>query len=100
MGEVVDIKKFKPLNKKDSMESDLAMFAVLWFSEHFSELFSNLDIEVRYALVISTYRFMLDCEKTGDVTISKEGFSIDSEASEQLKERINQAVDFTPEKLN
>ena len=36
------------------------MFAVLYFSEHFAKLYSDVDIEVRYALVISIYRYMAD----------------------------------------
>jgi hypothetical protein len=100
MGDLIDLKKYKPLNKRDGIESDIAMFSVLWFVEHFGELLSGLDVEVRYALVISTYRFMLDCEKNGDVTINKEGFSIDNEASKQLQHKIKNAVDFIPEKLN
>jgi len=94
MGDIVKIKDYKPANKQDTKESDLAMFSVLWFSQHFGELFTDLDDEVKYALVISTYRFMVDAETTEDVEINSEGFSITNEASKDLKNRIKGAVDW------
>jgi len=100
MGEVIDIKDFKPLAKKDSKESDLAMFSILYFTEHFGELLAHLEDEVRYALIISVYRFMLDAESNKAVDITKEGFSIDNEASEELREKVFGAVDFDKEKLH
>ena len=60
MGEVINLKDILPLAKKESKESDLVMFAVLYFSEYFAKLYSDVDIEVRYALVISIYRYMAD----------------------------------------
>ena len=70
MGEVINIQDILPLAKKESKESDLAMFAILYFSENFAELYSDVDIEVRYALVISIYRYMVDAEKNGAVEIN------------------------------
>ena len=94
MGEVINLKDILPLAKKESKESDLAMFAVLYFSENFAELYSDVDIEVRYALVISIYRYMADAEKEGAVEINEEGFSISHEASEDLHEKIKKVIDF------
>ena len=94
MGEVINIQDILPLAKKESKESDLAMFAVLYFSENFAELYSDVDIEVRYALVISIYRYMVDAEKEGAVEINGEGFSIAPEASEDLRKKIARVVDF------
>ena len=100
MGDVIKINKYKPNNKQDTKDSDLAMFSVLWFCEHFGDLFSDLDEEVRYALVISTYRFMVDAETTGDVEISSEGFSIDTKSSKELQAKIKDAVDWKNTHLN
>ena len=94
MGEVINIQDILPSEKKESKESDLAMFAVLYFSENFAELYSDVDIEVRYALVISIYRYMVDAEKEGAVEINEEGFSIAPEASEDLCKQIKRVVDF------
>lgn len=94
MGEVINIQDILPLAKKESKESDLAMFAILYFSENFAELYSDVDIEVRYALVISIYRYMVDAEKNGAVEINHEGFSIAPEASEDLHKKIERVVDF------
>ena len=94
MGEVINIQDILPLAKKESKESDLAMFAVLYFSEYFAKLYSDVDIEVRYALVISIYRYMADAEKEGAVEINEEGFSISPEASEDLHEKIKKVIDF------
>ena len=100
MGDIIQINKFKPEASKDSKESDVAMFSVLWFTEHFGELFEDLELEVRYALIISTYRFMVDAESNGDVEITEEGCSIDNETSKELQNKIKSAVDYTTEKLN
>jgi len=100
MADIIKIDKYKPINKQDTKESDLAMFSVLWFTEHFGELLSGLDDEVRYALVISTYRFMMDAESTGEVEITSEGFSIATEASIDLQNRIKSAVDWKKTHLN
>ena len=94
MGEVINLKDILPLAKKESKESDLAMFAVLYFSEHFAKLYSDVDIEVRYALVISIYRYMADAEKEGAVEINADGFSISFEASEDLQKKIKKVIDF------
>ena len=94
MGEVINLKDILPLAKKESKESDLAMFAILYFCEHFAKLYSDVDIEVRYALVISIYRYMADAEKEGAVEINEEGFSISPEASEDLHEKIKKVIDF------
>ena len=93
MGEVINIQDILPSEKIESKESDLAMFAVLYFSENFAELYSDVDIEVRYALVISIYRYMVEAEKEGAVEISKEGFSIASEAGKDLRKKIERVVD-------
>jgi len=100
MGDLIKIRDYKPTNKQDTKESDLAMFSVLWFSQHFGELFTDLDNEVKYALVISTYRFMVDAETTKDVEINSEGFSITNEASQDLQARIKDAVNWKPTHLN
>ena len=100
MADIINIKNYKPENKKDSKESDLAMFAILWFQEHFDELLSDLDLEVKYALVISAYRFMIDAEASEEVEIGDEGFSISQEASQLLKNKIQGAIDFQPKRLN
>ena len=100
MADIIKIKNYKPTNKQDTKESDLAMFSVLWFSKHFGELLSDLDEEVRYALVISVYRFMVDAEIGGDVDITEEGFEIDNEASKDLQARIKGAVDWKKTHLN
>jgi hypothetical protein len=100
MADIIKIDKYKPINKQDTKESDLAMFSVLWFTEHFGELLSGLDEEIRYALVISTYRFMVDAEKTGEAEITSEGFSITTEASIDLQDRIKGAVDWKKTHLN
>ena len=94
MGEVINIKNILPLAKKDSKETELAMFSVLYFSEHFAEIYSELEIDVRYALVISIYRYMVDAEKDGAVEINAEGFSISPEASEDLHKKIKNVIDF------
>ena len=94
MGEVINIQDILPSVKKESKEGDLALFAVLYFSENFAELYSDVDIKVRFTLVISIYRYMVDAEKEGAVQIIEEGFSITPEASEDLRKKIARVVDF------
>ena len=92
MGEVINIEEYPLLSKKDSKESDIAMFTILYFNEHFSELYSDLEIEIQYALIISMYRYMVDAEKAGDVEISEDGFSIALEASKILNNKLKAVV--------
>ena len=94
MGEVINIKDFVPMVGKNSKESDLAMLSVLYFIENFAELHSEVEIEVRYALIISIYRYMVAAERAGEVEINEEGFSIDSKTSQDLRSKIKRAVDM------
>ena len=96
MGDIIEYKKHhlhKIDTSPDAKNSDLAMFAILFFQKHFTEELKDIDLEVKYALVISVYRFMVEAEKNGDVEITKDGFEVNNEASLELQERIRNAVD-------
>ena len=74
--------------KDDNKLNDISMFAIIYFQEHFEKDLSHLDAEIRYALIISVYRYIVEAEKAGEVIIDNEGFSIEQEASDDLREKL------------
>ena len=74
--------------KDDNKLNDISMFAIIYFQEHFEKDLSHLDAEIRYALIISVYRYIVEAEKAGKVIIDNEGFSIEQEASDDLREKL------------
>ena len=94
MSKIINLNQYKSSLKDDNKFSDISMFAIMYFQEHFEKDLSHLDSEIKYALIISVYRYIVEAEKAGEVIIDHEGFSIEQEASDDLRRKIKEAINF------
>ena len=94
MSKIINLNQYKSSLEDDNKLSDISMFAIMYFQEHFEKDLSHLDAEIRYALIISVYRYIVEAEKAGEVIIDHEGFSIEQEASADLRRKIKEAINF------
>ena len=100
MGKIIEFKNLKKntetrkkYSSQEDLENDLAMFSVLYFQEHFGKELKTINEEVKHALIISIYRFMVEAEKYGEVELLEEGLSIEEQASEELQRKIRNNVE-------
>ena len=99
MGKIIDLNGYK--NKTVTNKVDqLALFSVFFFNEEYGEQVEALDIEVKYALMIMTYKFLSDAQKDGTLMLNKKGFSIDTEVKTELKDCIETAIKAQAKFLN
>jgi len=91
MGKIIDLKGYKD-KALTSKVDQLALFSVFFFNEEYGEQVKDLDLEVKYALVIMTYKFLSAAREDGTVIINKKGFSIETEVKTELKTCIESAI--------
>jgi hypothetical protein len=91
MGDVIDIQTRTPRVKQEE-GVDLALLSVFYFTDEFSALAVELEEEVRHALVIMVYRYLLDSQAHGDLELNERGFTLATDAAERLKGLVEEAI--------
>ena len=91
MGKIIDLKGYKDKALANRVDR-LALLSVFYFKDEYGEEVKDLEEEVKYALVIMTYKFLSAAHKDGTVIINKKGFSIEAEVKEELKLCIESAI--------
>ena len=81
-------------NKQEMPNSfdKLDLFSVFYFHEEYGDLVSELETEVKYALVLMTYKFLFAARKAGDLKLNEKGFSIEAGARDDLRDCIINAI--------
>jgi hypothetical protein len=91
MGNVIDIKSRVPLVLREE-GVDLALLSVFYFTDEFSKLAKDLEEEVRHALVLMVYRYLVDAETHGDLELNEKGFTLTTDAGDRLKNLVKEAI--------
>ena len=82
--------EFDPLAPSPSI--DLALLSVFYFTDEFSALAVELDEEIRHALVIMVYRYLIDAQEHGDLELNDRGFTLATDAADDLRKKIENAI--------
>ena len=78
----------------DFKEYNLSVFSIRFFKQNFARLLDESDDELRYALIIAIYRYMVEAEKDGNIKMKGENFSISMQSDKALMKKIETAVAF------
>ena len=78
----------------DFKEYNLSVFSIRFFKQNFARLLDESDDELRYALIIAIYRYMVEAEKDGNIKMKGENFSISMKSDKALMEKVETAVAF------
>ena len=87
----------------DFKEYNLSVFSIRFFKQNFARLLDESDDELRYALIIAIYRYMVEAEKDGNIKMKGENFSISMQSDKALMDKVEKAVAFgleLPESLH
>ena len=78
----------------DFKEYNLSVFSIRFFKQNFARLLDESDDELRYALIIAIYRYMVEAEKDGNIKLKGENFSISMQSDKALMKKIETAIAF------
>ena len=78
----------------DFKEYNLSVFSIRFFKQNFARLLDESDDELRYALIIAIYRYMVEAEKDGNIKVKGENFSISMQSNKALMKKIETAIAF------
>ena len=78
----------------DFKEYNLSVFSIRFFKQNFARLVDESDDELRYALIIAIYRYMVEAEKDGNIKVKGENFSISMQSDKALMKKIETAIAF------
>ena len=78
----------------DFKEYNLSVFSIRFFKQNFARLLDESDDELRYALIIAIYRYMVEAEKNGNIKMKGENFSISMQSDKALMKKIETAIAF------
>ena len=78
----------------DFKEYNLSVFSIRFFKQNFARLLDESDDELRYALIIAIYRYMVEAEKDGNIKEKGENFSISMQSDKALMKKIETAIAF------
>ena len=78
----------------DFKEYNLSVFSIRFFKQNFARLLDESDDELRYALIIAIYRYMVEAEKDGNIKMKGENFSISMQSDKALMKKIETAIAF------
>jgi len=95
MGDVIDIH-----TKRIEDIDELALLTVFYFNEEYGEEVRDLNLEVRYAMVIMTYKFLSAARADNTLQINDKGFTIDSTVKKKLNDCIQAAISSYPITMN
>ena len=87
----------------DFKEYNLSVFSIRFFKQNFARLVDESDDELRYALIIAIYRYMVEAEKDGNIKMKDENFSISMQSDKALMDKVETAIAFgitLPSSLN
>ena len=84
----------------DFKEYNLSVFSIRFFKQNFARLVDESDDELRYALIIAIYRYMVEAEKDGNIKVKGENFSISMQSDKALMKKIETAIAFGNSKPN
>jgi len=91
--DIIDIRSKKPSMKdKEEQVINLALLSVFYFTDKFESKVSHLHEEIRYALCIMVYQYLVDAKKHNDLEFTKDGFALATEAANDLERKIDEAV--------
>ena len=76
----------------DFKEYNLSVFSIRFFKQNFARLLDESDDELRYALIIAIYRYMVEAEKDGNIKVKGENFSISMQSDKALMKKIETAI--------
>ena len=78
----------------DFKEYNLSVFSIRFFKQNFARLLDESDDELRYALIIAIYRYMVEAEKDGNIKMKGENFSISMQSDKALMDKVETAIAF------
>ena len=78
----------------DFKEYNLSVFSIRFFKQNFARLLDESDDELRYALIIAIYRYMVEAEKDRNMKVKGENFSISMQSDKALMKKIETAIAF------
>ena len=78
----------------DFKEYNLSVFSIRFFKQNFARLLDESDDELRYALIIAIYRYMVEAEKDGNIKMKGENFSISTYSDKALMDKVETAIAF------
>ena len=78
----------------DFKEYNLSVFSIRFFKQNFARLLDESDDELRYALIIAIYRYMVEAEKDGNIKMKGDNFSISMHSDKVLMKKIETAIAF------
>ena len=78
----------------DFKEYNLSVFSIRFFKQNFARLLDESDDELRYALIIAIYRYMVEAEKDGNIKVKGENFSISMQSDKALMDKVETAIAF------
>ena len=78
----------------DFKEYNLSVFSIRFFKQNFARLLDESDDELRYALIIAIYRYMVEAEKDGNIKMKGENFSISMRSDKVLIDKVETAISF------
>jgi hypothetical protein len=78
----------------DFKEYNLSVFSIRFFKQNFARILDESDDELRYALIIAIYRYMVEAEKDGNIKVKGENFSISMQSDKALMKKIETAIAF------
>ena len=76
----------------DFKEYNLSIFSIRFFKQNFARLLDESDDELRYALIIAIYRYMVEAEKDGNIKMKGENFSISMQSDKALMDKVETAA--------
>ena len=79
----------------DFKEYNLSVFSIRFFKQNFARLLDESDDELRYALIIAIYRYMVEDEKDGSIKMKGENFSISMQSDKALMDKVETAIAFS-----
>ena len=91
MNNVIDLHNYRKTEPNQPFDK-LDLFSIFYFNDEYGEMVSDLETEVKYALLLMTYKYLCAARTAGDLIINAKGFSMDSGVREGLKECILSAI--------
>ena len=98
MAKIINLKQKSVSLSKENLAKDddahLALLSVFYFIDNFEEQARKLEIELRYSLAITVYKYLAAAEKHGDLELQPHGFALNSQCAHKLHTLVNDTIKF------
>jgi hypothetical protein len=75
-------------------DAQLALLSVFYFIDNFEEKARDLEIDLRYSLAITVYKYLAAAEKYGDLELQQHGFALNSQSAHKLHTLVSDTIKF------